>query len=215
MHLTWYGQACFKLRSKEGSVVMDPFDESCGLRPLKTKADILTLSQTGKESKLAPESIKNETFVIDSPGEYEVAGVFIEGIASSQDKKEGPERGRNTIYTYNLEGMTVCHLGYLGEVLNEKQIEKVDGVDILLLPIGGGETLGVEEAIKVMNAIEPRVVIPMHYHLKGLTGDKKETIETFCQELGVKKGTFQDKAIIKKKELPTEGIKTFVLSPPS
>lgn len=209
MHITWFGQGSFKLQCKDALIAIDPFIKETGLKPLRTKADILILSQKGKGSELAPDFIKENPFLIDNPGEYESKNVFIEGFDVTE---KGSELSK-AIYLIKTEGMKICHLGYVKQALSEEMIRVVDGVDILFLPIGGGQTFDFLEAVKTINAIEPRIVIPTHYKVKGLK-EKKGTLEEFCQEYGVKKESGLDKIVLKTKDLPSEGTKIVILKPP-
>lgn len=209
MHITWYGQGCFKLKSKEATIAIDPFFKEVGLRPLRTKADVLLLSQKGKDLELAPQNIKEEPFVIEGPGEFEVKKVFIEGFDASKEDSEIMKM----VYVLKIEGIKICHLGYIDKPLSEDLVRAVDGVDVLFLPVGGGQALGVLEATRVINAIEPRVVIPIHYKLKGLK-EKKSALDEFCKEYGVKKEAALDKVVLKARDLPSEGTKVIILKPP-
>lgn len=211
MHLTWYGESCFKIQTKDFILVLDPFSKEVGLKPLRTKANVLLLSSLGKEANLAPENIREAPLVIKDPGEYEAKGIFIEGYEAAGPSS--PNLGVKTIFNLKVEEIQLCHLGFLDTELEENQIERIGNVDVLLLPIGGKDTLSVKQAIKVMNTLEPRLVVPMNFRLPCLKA-KKEKLEDFLAELGLKKEKLEEKIILKKKELPTEGTKMIFLKPP-
>jgi L-ascorbate metabolism protein UlaG (beta-lactamase superfamily) len=123
MNITWYGQSCFKIQTKsqrggkETTIITDPFDKSIGLRPPQGIAEIVLISHTQHNDHNNVSAIKGDPFVIDASGEYSIEGIQIEGIESFHDKSNGEERGRNTIFTIDSEGMRICHLGDLGHIL--------------------------------------------------------------------------------------------------
>ena len=152
-------------------------------------------------------------FLIQGPGEYERKDIFVQGIPSYHDDKDGKERGRNTIYTIEAEEMNLCHLGDFGEKeLSPEQLEKIGDVDILMVPIGGMFTLDAKGAAKIISQIEPRIVIPMHYSLPKLKV-KIDGLEPFLKEMGQKSAESQPKLLIKKKDLTAEETKVVVLTP--
>ena len=200
MHIQWYGQTCFKLQTKETVVITDPYSKECGLTPLRARADIVLVSDNNKENNTA--ALKENPFVINGPGEYERMGIAIKGIASYQDGKEGQVKGPNTIYIINIEGIRVCHLGNLGHVLSPKQVERINGVDILLTPVGESNiTIG--KITDIIGEIEPRLIIPMHYNIPKLK-EKLAPIDKFLTEMGTKNEKSLPKLVIKKKDLPIE-----------
>ena len=169
MIITWQGHSCFKIQDKVGSdgvtVVTDPFDKEVGLKVPNFEADIVTVSHQHHDHNNV-EALRGNPFVIDCAGEYDFKGVLIEGIDSYHDEKEGVERGGNIIYRIEIDDISVTHLGDLGHTLNDAQIEKLAGTDILLIPVGGKFTIDAEKAVEVISQIEPRIVIPMHYKTK-------------------------------------------------
>lgn len=205
MTITWLGHSCFRIEAKEGSILIDPFSKDIGLKPPKIKDDLVLVTHDHSDHNNVQEA-GPETFVVKNPGEYEKNGISVLGIMSYHDKSEGKERGPNTIYVIKAEDMTICHLGDLGqENLNEKQVEEIGDVDILMVPVGGNYTINYKEAIEVINQIEPKMVIPMHYKTPDLTIDI-ESADKFVKELGLTPEKV-DKFKISKKGLPTEEIK--------
>lgn len=207
MNINWYGQSYFKITGKNVTVVTDPFDAKIGLKPPRAEADIITISHTHPDHNNL-EVIKGEPIIIDGPGEYSVRGVEIQGIGSYHDNSQGKERGTNTIYTIEVDNIKICHLGDLGQDLSDEQIDKIGNVDILLIPVGGVYTIGAEQAIEVINQIEPRIVIPMHYKVQGLNINL-DNLDKFSKEIGASKTL--PKLSIKKKELPSEDTEVIVL----
>ena len=205
MTISWFGQSCFRIEAKEGSILTDPFSKDIGLKPPKIKDDLVLVSHNHYDHNNV-EDAPAETFIIKNPGEYEKNGIAVLGINSYHDKSEGKERGSNTIYVIKAEDMTVCHLGDLGqEKLDEKQVEEIGDVDILMIPVGGSYTINYKEALEVISQIEPKIVIPMHYKVKDLNIDI-ESADKFVKELGLTPEKV-DKFKIAKKTLPAEEVK--------
>jgi len=206
MIISWYGHSCFKVRTKpkrggeDTTIITDPFDKSVGLRPPQGRANIITISHLQHDDHNNTSTIKGDPFVIDSAGEFSIRGVSIRGIESFHDDQKGCERGRNTIFIFESEGLRLCHLGDLGHILTDKQLDRIGPVDIVMIPVGGTYTIGPKEAEVVIGQLEPKIIIPMHYRVKGLKidiGDEKD----FCKELGSCVKEKLAKLSIRKKDL--------------
>lgn len=213
MNIIWYGQSCFKIQSKDIVLITDPFDKKIGLRPPFGSADIVTISHDHYDHNNF-QVIKNNPFVIDSAGEYEIKKVTIKGIDSCHDNQEGKERGQNVIYKIEMEGINICHLGDFGQdTLINGQLEKIGQVDILFIPVGGVSTIDWKLANAIISQIEPRITIPMHYKTSGVKGEllKLDTVNKFCEERGVSSKEAVNKFSIKKKDLPQEGSETVIM----
>ncbi len=213
MNISWYGQSCFKIQSKDLVLVTDPFDKAIGLRPPFGAANIVTISHDHKDHNNS-EVLKEDPFIVDSAGEFEIKKIFIKGIDSFHDNQQGKERGENVIYKIEMEEIRICHLGDFGqESFADGQLEKIGQIDILFIPIGGVTTIDWKTANSIINQIEPRIVIPMHYKIKGLVGDlaKLDTAEKFCKENGISESDIVDKLSIKKKDLPQDETKVIVM----
>lgn len=188
MEISFLGHSSFKIRGKTSSVVTDPYDpEMVGLSFAKVQADVVTISHDHQDHNQKAR-VSGNPKVISGPGEYEIGGVSIFGIPSFHDAKQGQERGKNTIYVLTIDGLTVCHLGDLGHKLSEETLAEIGNVDILLVPVGGVYTIGPQEAGEAVSAIEPSVVIPMHYKMKGMNEEvfgKLASVDDFTRELGI------------------------------
>jgi L-ascorbate metabolism protein UlaG (beta-lactamase superfamily) len=189
MNIQYYGQSCFKITTKpagrgreEMIIFTDPFDKSIGLRPPQGSANLILVSHEHPDHNNIS-ALKGEPNVINIPGEYSVGGVNIIGLDSFHDEKGGELRGPNTIYILETEDIKICHLGDLGSDLTEKQLEMINGVDILMIPIGGKYTIDGEKAAEITKKIEPKIVIPMHYKIKGSSVDVEDE-KKFCGEMG-------------------------------
>ncbi|MDD5589725.1 MAG: MBL fold metallo-hydrolase [Candidatus Portnoybacteria bacterium] len=200
MVITWYGQSCFKIQSGETVLFTDPFDKSIGLTPPRGQANIVTISHHHYDHDNVEALSGENLFLIDGPGEYEVKGVNVTGILTFHDSEEGKKRGTNTAYIIEIEGIKICHLGDFGQdKLNDEQLEAMNGADILMIPVGGTYTLDGGEAAHIIHEIEPKIVIPMHYKIPGLTM-KLDGVDLFLEEAGSKNQP-TDKLTIKKKDL--------------
>jgi L-ascorbate metabolism protein UlaG (beta-lactamase superfamily) len=212
MIISYLGQSCFKLQDKLGpegiTLITDPFHKEIGLKVPNFEADIITVSHQHPDHNNI-EALRGNPFIIDSAGEYDVKGVMMQGINSFHDAKEGAERGGNTIYRINMDDLTIVHLGDLGHILTDKQLEQLEGIDILLIPVGGCHTIDAKVAVEVIGQLEPRIVIPMHYKLPGMKTDN-DPVEKFIKELGVEPKK-EEKLKIAKKDLPQEGMDLVVL----
>lgn len=202
MEITWYGHSCFRLRGREGTVVTDPFDKVVGYSLPRITADIVTISHDHPGHNNA-EAVKGDPYVITGPGEYEIRGIFVFGIRTFHDKRQGRDRGANVAYLIEMEDLTICHLGDLGHVLTQSQAEAMSEVDVLLIPVGGASTLSAAAAVEVINLIEPRLVIPMHYRTPGVKM-KLDPVDKFLAEIGVKPGPPEESLKVTAGALPEE-----------
>ena len=199
-------------KGEQIKIAIDPFSEEAGLKLPKIEPEILLVTHDHYDHNNT-KAIGGSFFLINDPGEYEIKDVFIQGINSYHDEKEGKERGQNTIYTIEAEEMRLCHLGDFGQKeLTPEQLEKIGDIDILMVPVGGAFTIDAKGAAKIISQIEPRLAIPMHYHLPGLK-IKLDSLEVFLKEMGRKSATPEPKLLIKKKDLIAEETKIVVLQP--
>ncbi|MCX6760825.1 MAG: MBL fold metallo-hydrolase [Candidatus Nealsonbacteria bacterium] len=214
MNIIWHGQSCFQIvssQSKNGQVniVIDPFDESIGLRAPKLEADILLTTRKDHDQSGA-KNIVGSPFVIDGPGEYETKEIFIQGISTPSSDKE---KIFNTIYTIEAEEIKICHLGFFNQKeLTDEQVEKIGETDILMIPVGGNDVISAKEAIKIMSQIEPKITIPMYYQIPKLKA-KFDGVDSFLKAMGVKKVESLPKLSIKKKNISSEEAKIIILNP--
>lgn len=179
MEITWYGMSCFRITErKHATIVTDPYSTDLGLGELKLKADVVTTSHDAPgHNHLA--AVSGMEHILDGPGEYEIGSVFITGIPTPS--KNG--KFNNVIYVFDYNGLTVAHLGDIGEVPSQKQIEDLELVNVLLVPVGGGSSLNAARAAELVSMIEPNIVIPMHYQIPGLK-TKLDPLDKFLKEMG-------------------------------
>ena len=203
MQITWYGHSCFRLRGRSGTVVADPYGPDIGYSVPRIRADIVTVSHDHPDHANV-KALRGKPTIISGPGEYEIKGIFVIGIpADPRDAAKTPGI-QNTVYLLDFEGVTVCHLGDLRRVPTQSQVEELGDVDVLLIPVGGGTTLGAAKASEVISLLEPKIVIPMHYKTKLLRGLELEPVDQFLKEMGDKEIAPQDELKIAKGGLPSE-----------
>lgn len=185
MDLTWLGHACFRMRGREGVVLTDPPDPKSGHAIPKTEAAIVTISHD-HSGHASLKSVGGEPVVLRGPGEYEVKEVLVTGVGTYHDDAKGSARGRNTVFAIRLDDLVVCHLGDLGHELPAGDLERLGDVDIVLVPISGGDVnLTAAKAAEVIHQLEPKVVVPMSFDPEE-TKKKDAPFERLLHELGVK-----------------------------
>jgi len=202
MDITWFGHACFRLSDRGVVIVTDPFSDDLGYNRPRIRADVVTISHDhpGHNNRVG---FRSSPRFFDRPGEYEVKGVFITGIATYHDGRRGAARGINTVFLFDFDGLTVCHLGDLGHVPDQKQVEALSDADVLLIPVGGVHTLDISKAAEVISLIEPRVVIPMHYKTP-VEKARLEGLDKFLKEMGLAPLSPQAELSVTRSGLPEE-----------
>jgi L-ascorbate metabolism protein UlaG (beta-lactamase superfamily) len=174
MEVEWYGQSAFRLAASQATVVIDPFDDLSGLRSRGVQFDYPAIEGVSADLLLVThehvdhngvEVVAGDPVILRSTaGRHSSPIGDVIGVASEHDEVAGTERGPNTIFAFELDGLRVCHFGDFGQgALREEQGEAIGRVDLLFLPVGGGPTLGAEQAAAIVDRISPRWVVPMHY----------------------------------------------------
>jgi L-ascorbate metabolism protein UlaG (beta-lactamase superfamily) len=166
--VVWHGHSCFELQGKSVTIVIDPF-KGVGIPEPKAAADIVLVSHGHRDHNNIKPVLGRDGQVLDSfVGSKEVKGVTIRGVAAFHDNAMGSKRGKNSVYTFGLDGVQFCHLGDLGHELPLTTVDDLGKVDVLFVPVGGFFTIGPETATKVCEQLKPKIIIPMHYRLPGL-----------------------------------------------
>jgi hypothetical protein len=217
MDIFWHGQFCFEIKTPSASakekrtIVVDPVSKESGLKAFSGEADVLLLTCLEQKDN-GISQIKGNPFVIEGPGEYEIKNIHIKGLAGFSEKADKKEPEKITIYKVETDGITFCHLGGFGQQeLSPEQLEAINEVDILMLPIGGGRTIDGAAAQKIINQVEPKIVIPMYFHLPQLK-EKIEPIDGFLKTIGREKIEPEPNFKARKDKLPLE-TKIVVLKP--
>jgi L-ascorbate metabolism protein UlaG (beta-lactamase superfamily) len=208
MEISWLGHSCFRIKGSQATIITDPYSPELGYSLGKPTARIVTVSHEHAGHSYV-QGIGGEPRLVTSPGEYEISGVLIIGIATYHDAEEGRSRGKNTVYLIQVDEVVVCHLGDLGHVLTAGQVEEMGNVDVLLLPVGGVSTINAPLAAEVVRQLEPKVVIPMHYQTPALKW-KLEPVGRFLKEIGVEEIKSQPKLSLTKASLP-DSTRVFLL----
>lgn len=199
MQIQWTGLGSFRIQTSHSVIVTDPYADSVGLTMPKLKADITLVSDLKDELCNNTKRLSGDGMTIDGPGEYEIKQTFIYGIPA----------GNTTLYVIEDDNVSVAFLGALDSGLTNEQLEKLEGVDILLLPVG---TLTKEQRAVVISQVEPRVIIPYLFKQPKVKRDL-EPLETFLKELGLKPSEPMEKYLVKDKDLPQEDTLTILLTP--
>lgn len=184
MEITWHGLSCFRLKERNlAAVVTDPYDASLGLPPLKLRGDVVTISHHAHGHNYE-DAVSGYQFALTGPGEYEIGGVFITGIATAHEATTT----QNVLFLFDFDGLKVAHLGDMSKVPSQTQIEALEMVNVLLVPVGGGNSLNAAQAAELVSMLEPNIVVPMHYQLPGLQLEL-DGVERFLNEMGVTEPT--------------------------
>lgn len=205
MDIYWYGQSCFRLKGKTSSVVIDPFlPDFIGLKlPKDLQADVVLQTHNHQDHNNTS-AVSGSPMVFSGPGEYEIKGIVLTGVASFHDDQQGTERGLNTIFHINMDGINIVHLGDLGQSkLTEEQLNEIGQTDILLIPVGGVYTIDAQNAANIIAQLEPRVIIPMHYSIEGLRAEL-QGVDSFVKQMGIEQPEELAKFTATKDKLPDE-----------
>lgn len=202
MEIIWLGHSCFRIRAREATVVTDPCPPASGYNIGKPTGDIVTVSH-GHDNHNYVKAVAGTPRVVDGPGEYEMHGAFITAVNTYHDGKRGEERGRNLAFIIEMEDIKVCHLGDLGHAPSAEQAEEMTGADILMVPVGGETTIDGARAAEIVNLLEARIVIPMHYGTEALKG-KLDPPDRFLKEMGVTTIEPQPKLTVTRSTVPTD-----------
>jgi len=200
MEISWLGHSCFRIRGSHATIITDPYLPSLGYSLGKPTARIVTISHQHPGHSYV-QGVGGEPKPVSGPGEYEISGVLIIGIATFHDRERGRRRGKNTVYLIEVDNIAVCHLGDLGHVLTVEQVEELGDVDVLLLPVGGVSTINAPMAAEVVRQLEPKVVVPMHYKTEVLNWEL-EPVERFLKEIGMERVVSQPKLSFTRSSLP-------------
>ena len=180
MEVSWLGGSCFRLHAGGLQIITDPFELPPGSPP--QSGDVATVSRRVPPQSLALDRVYR---VVDGPGEYEIKGVPIAGIATflkgeaAPDPAGGRADRRNIVYTVVLDGVTVCHLGRLDQLPASGQLQEIGSPDVLLLALGEGAGMAVPQALQLASQLEARLLVPVP---AGPAGEA--AVERFCRELG-------------------------------
>lgn len=211
LQIRWHGHACFEIKN-EVTLVTDPHDgKSIGIPAPSVTGDIILVSHDHYDHNSVKTVEKTGSRVVTDERKKTISNVEIRGIESFHDECGGEKRGRNIIYKFSMDDITFCHLGDIGHELGEDTIQKIGDVDILFVPIGGTFTVDADQAWNIINMIKPKIAIPMHYKIGGLSLPIAG-IDPFLEKNNFKVLKVGNEIDIEKEDLPREAeIWTFTL----
>lgn len=201
MEINWLGHSCFRIKGKAAVILTDPFSAETGYVPGKVQADIVTVSHA-HPGHSDTGFLQGEYHVIQGPGEYEIKDTYITGIATYHDDAEGAKKGKNTVYVIEMEGVTFCHLGDLGQSLSPEITGELGNINVLFIPVGGHSTIGASAAADLLRNLNPGFALPMHYKTAVEKADL-DFPEKFLKELGIKELSIQPKLIVTRTNIPS------------
>jgi len=207
MQITWHGLSCFKITETrtggEVTIVTDPFENEGGHKmPRNLTADLVVSSHDHPRHRNL-EAVGGTPFVVTGPGEFEVKDAFVTGVATYHDMVEGKEKGTNTMFYITVGGVHMVYLGDLKHTLDERHLTEFHDIDVLFIPVGGGDVLDARQAAEVVAQLEPRVIIPMHY----------DDITPFLKAMAATKPEVLPKLKLTVKDLPQDETKIILLDP--
>lgn len=201
MHISWLGGSAVRLQGKPQSedvlVAIDPYKPAKGNFPRSITPQI-ALYTRGQEDSI---TLSADPFVLDSAGECEVKGVLVTAVQGANSD--------SVYFRIDMEGMSVGHLGLTNKDLTQAHLNVLGGVDVLLVPFGHKDAFDASGAVKAINAVEPRVVIPIGFQSENDPDAKP--LDNLLKELGNPGEKPEKKVILKKKDLPQEDMQIIVL----
>ncbi len=202
MDITWYGFSCFRLRERRVTAICDPLSrKATGIQLPKMQADIVTISNDSSAQVQDTGVGGGEPKILHSPGDYEVKQVLVTGLSTSLNGT------RNVVFFLDFDGLTVGHLGELGQVPASIGGEELGDIDVLLAPVSGPHIPDVSRIAEVISQLDPRIVVPMQYRHEDLRGELSESLEPvdrFLNELGISDPEVTDTLKLTKSSLPEE-----------
>ncbi len=202
MDINWYGFSCFRLRERGVTAICDPLNrKATGIQLPRIRADIVTISSGSSALAEGTDGVSGEPKILRGPGDYEVKQVLVTGLPTS---KNGT---RNVAFFLDFAGLTVGHLGELGQVPASAGGEELGDIDVLLAPVSGPHVPDVSRIAEVISQLDPRIVVPMQYSDKGIRSEQSESLEPvdrFLKELGISDPEVTDTLRLTKSGLPEE-----------
>jgi L-ascorbate metabolism protein UlaG (beta-lactamase superfamily) len=176
MDVTWLGGSCVRLQSGAVSVLTDPFDLPPGVGPLS--ADVVTLSLREARDRL---HVTGPYRLVDGPGEYEIKGVPVSGVAARRQGGDLPS-DRSFVYSVQLDNVAACHLGRLNRAPNAQEVQEMGSPDVLFVPLGEPDGLSVQQTLALASQLEVKLIVPMLVNAQAADG--RASLERLCRELG-------------------------------
>jgi len=202
LKIKWFEQAAFLFVAEAGlRIIADPYDPAIGYGDIVEEADLITISHEHRDHNYI-DGIKGKPQALRGPGSQEAKGTQFNGIDTFHDKSQGSERGPNTVFCFSLDGVKICHLGDLGHILSDRQINDIGKVDLLLIPVGGRATIDPAEASELITKMRPRIVVPMHFKTEK-AGVRFAEVDNFLSDKSNVKRLGSSEFEIRKADRPT------------
>ena len=207
LRIRWHGHSCFEIKN-EKTIVIDPHDgKSIGIKVPQTEADVVLITHDHYDHN-SYKTVEAKGTKIIWKGNRTIQGIKIQSFRAFHDQEEGKKRGEINIFKILIDGLQLCHVGDLGHLLDDTTIRKIEDVDILFIPVGGTFTIDASQAMTMIDAVHPRVAVPMHYKIGGLSlpidrvssflslAEKKYDIQYVDNEIEMNKDDLPDKTEI-------------------
>jgi L-ascorbate metabolism protein UlaG (beta-lactamase superfamily) len=198
MEIFWLGHGCFRLRGRDATVLTNPCPPSTGYKLNKVTADIVLVSRRTPENDYRA-GVAGTPKYVQGPGEYEIAGVLIEGVHTDPPTRQP----RNTAYVFDLDDVRVCFLGDIAQVPAADEVESLAAADVLIVPVGGGGALDAEKAAETVSLLEPKLVLPMQYRTDVSSADL-DPVDRFLKEMGVEGRVPEPRLNLTKSNVPAD-----------
>ncbi|MGE5380378.1 MAG: MBL fold metallo-hydrolase [Methylocystaceae bacterium] len=177
LQIRWLGHSCFHIRLGAASIITDPAPPKTGYDILPMAADIVTVSHDHWDHNYLP-LVTGEPRVFNRAGKFNFKDINISGLPSFHDGEQGKTRGKNLIFRMEAQGLSIAHMGDLGDFPAPEVMEQLIGLDVLLIPVGGIFTIDADAAYELSGKLKPKMIIPMHFKTKDLTF-KLDPVEKF------------------------------------
>jgi L-ascorbate metabolism protein UlaG (beta-lactamase superfamily) len=216
MKIKWFGHSAFLITADDGTrVITDPYvagayDGAVGYRKITERADAVTVSHEHPDHN-GSAGLPGSPQILKGRGPFTVKGIRITGFDTFHDSSQGQERGRNTVYVYEVDNLRIVHLGDLGHIPDDATLKALGRVDVLLVPVGGVFTIDSVAAHQLTRLLNPKVVIPMHYKTLKL-GFQIAGVEEFIKLAPNPRRIGSSEVEISLARLP-EATETWVLAP--
>ncbi|MDR3283476.1 MAG: MBL fold metallo-hydrolase [Candidatus Methanoplasma sp.] len=170
MLIRWHGHACFEFEDSGVTVLTDPHDgKSIGIKPPVSSAGVVLVSHNQYDHNAVRVVRGEHEDVVAEPGKRNIRGIDIEGFSTFHDEEGGTLRGSNVMYRFEMDGISVCHCGDLGDIPSDETMDELKGTDIVFVPVGEVYTIPLPKLLQFLERIGAKVVVPMHYRVGGLT----------------------------------------------
>ncbi|MDK2896141.1 MAG: hypothetical protein PWP04_261 [Candidatus Atribacteria bacterium] len=201
MKLKWFGHSCFWVQSVSGkSLVFDPFDQSVGYPLPQVSAEAVVVSHDHYDHNNA-KLVQGQPRIIKEVGEFELDGIKIKTFPTFHDEEQGKKRGSNLVSRVEIDSLSLIHSGDLGMIPPREVVSSWQPVDVLLVPVGGVFTIDADGAFNLVNQLQPRLVIPMHYQTHYLQFEL-HPVEPFLEKFERVKTLSTSQVEIDRSQLP-------------